>query len=186
MIPILDGVFSVVCGRFEPHTWAPGGEFLPLCQRCAGLYAGAAAAWVSARLLRLPSSMVRLTLSAAVLLLMIPFGFHWVPQNAVIRSSSGVLFGCALVFLLAAPAAPETRSSRVYPRRAAALVTIAATLAAVPVLGMHGGAAGWIVLTAASVAGLAILAGLAASQATRLVTAIARRARPRTHPAFRR
>jgi uncharacterized membrane protein len=99
-LELLRHVFGWVCGQNPAHTWSPGGELLPLCQRCTGLYVGAFVA-VLLHLAWRPAPTARwLGLNGAFLLLMVPFGYHWVPQNAEVRCGSGILFGFGLVAFL--------------------------------------------------------------------------------------
>ena len=41
MLEFLHPIFSWVCGQNLAHSWSPGGELLPCCQRCTGVYVGA-------------------------------------------------------------------------------------------------------------------------------------------------
>ena len=103
MLDFLHQLFSFVCGQSLAHTWSPGGEVLPCCQRCTGLYVGA----FTAALLHLarapqPTRFWR-WLNGSFLLLMIPAGYHWFPQSAAVRAASGILFGFGLVAYLWLP-----------------------------------------------------------------------------------
>ena len=95
----LTELFSYVCGQV--NLWAPAGEALPFCQRCTGLYVGGAyvqALWLLFR----PRPALRLLGAHALLLvLMVPFGFHLVPQGAELRTLTGQLFAAGLVCFLA-------------------------------------------------------------------------------------
>jgi len=86
-------LFGVVCGQNPDHTWMPGGLLLPCCQRCLGLYVGAAVAVGLHGWLRPQLSGRFLEVHGLFLLLMVPFGFHWLPQGALVRTGTGVLFG---------------------------------------------------------------------------------------------
>jgi uncharacterized membrane protein len=99
-------VFSLVCGQNPTHTWGPAGVILPCCQRCTGLYAGAAAA-VLLQLLLQPRPTARfLQLHGLFLLQMAPFGLHWLPQGPLVRTLTGLLFGYGVVaFLFCLPRA---------------------------------------------------------------------------------
>jgi uncharacterized membrane protein len=103
---LLQHIFAVVCGQNLAHTWTPGGLALPCCQRCTGLYTGAFAAAVLQLWLK-PSQTSRfLWIHGVFLLVMIPFGFHWLPQGPLIRTLTGSLFGFGLTsFLWLMPAA---------------------------------------------------------------------------------
>src|ERR1035441_7920476 len=103
MLDFLHQLFSWVCGQNLAHTWSPGGELLPCCQRCPGVYVGA----FVAALLHLarppqPTSFWR-WLNGAFLLFMVPSGYHWIPQNPELRAVSGILFGFGLVAFLWLP-----------------------------------------------------------------------------------
>ena len=91
-------VFAHVCG--SSNVWSVGGEMLPFCQRCTGLYVGCFAA-VSAYLAFRPKPTSGLLwLHGALLVGMIPFGYHWVSQNDLVRTVTGFLFACGIVFYL--------------------------------------------------------------------------------------
>jgi len=92
-------LFSHVCGQV--NLWAPGGEALPFCQRCTGLYVGGA--WVQALWLAFrPRPTLRvLGMHGLLLLLMVPFGYHLVPQSGEVRTLTGLLFAVGLTYLLA-------------------------------------------------------------------------------------
>ena len=94
-----DQLFSYVCGQNQ--CWAPGGKFLPFCQRCTGLYVGGVLALILCALFRPRPTYRVLWIHGLLLLLMVPFGYHLVPQNAVIRTLAGQLFAFGLVYYLA-------------------------------------------------------------------------------------
>jgi uncharacterized membrane protein len=100
MTELLRHVFGWVCGQDPAHTWSPGGELLPLCQRCTGVYAGAFAAALLHLAWRPAPAPRWLWLNGAFLLFILPSGFHWIPQNAVLRCTSGILFGFGLIAFL--------------------------------------------------------------------------------------
>jgi uncharacterized membrane protein len=103
---MLHDAFSLVCGQAADRTWAPGGEWLPFCQRCTGLYVGAFAALALALVFRIQPGPRRLQFDGFCLLQMVPLGFHWVSQGAVVRTLSGWFFAFGLVdFLWLLPAA---------------------------------------------------------------------------------
>ena len=103
MFETLKHLFSFFCGQNPGHTWAPAGLLLPCCERCAGLYVGAAVASVLHLWLRPRPSNRFLQVHGAFLLLMVPFGFHWLPQGPVLRTVTGALFGFGVVTFLALP-----------------------------------------------------------------------------------
>jgi uncharacterized membrane protein len=93
-------IFSFVCGRYAPHTWILGGIELPCCQRCTGLYAGAALA-ILLQLGCRPNDSFRYRLIHGLCLLqMAPMGLHWIAQDALLRCLSGQLFALSLVAFL--------------------------------------------------------------------------------------
>lgn len=152
--------FSHICGQV--HVWNVGGAPLPVCQRCTGLYVGAAFAVVLWFLFRPRPSNALLWIHGAALLLMVPFGYHLVPQGPDVRTLTGFVFGFGLVyFLLLLPAA---RTSDRWRNRGAvyglgAFAGAAALLAAVH----FGGTASATVLSWAALSGMVTLALLAAA-----------------------
>lgn len=163
MLDLLRHVFGWVCGQDPAHTWSPGGELLPLCQRCTGVYAGA----FVAALLHLawpPAPTPRwLWLNGAFLLFILPSGFYWIPQNAELRSASGILFGFGLVgFLwLTLPRKDEPASAKnSRPQLAAFAASLIAALALIPLLAEDSNALAAGILTAACTAGAVGLAVL--------------------------
>ena len=94
----LSELFSYVCGQV--NLWTPGGEALPFCQRCTGLYVGGAYAQLVWLLFRPRPTMRVLGMHALLLLLMIPFGYHLVPQGGELRTLTGQLFAVGLTYFL--------------------------------------------------------------------------------------
>jgi uncharacterized membrane protein len=78
----------------------PGGDALPFCQRCTGLYAGVAIAAALQLILRPQPRSAYLWFHGLLLLQMVPFGFHLVPQGPVLRTVSGQLFSLGVVAYL--------------------------------------------------------------------------------------
>jgi uncharacterized membrane protein len=99
----INHLFAAICGQNPEHTWAPGGILLPCCQRCTGLYAGACVAALLHLWLRPKLTARFLEAHGLFLLLMAPFGFHWLPQGPVLRVITGVIFGFAVVTFLWLP-----------------------------------------------------------------------------------
>ena len=165
MIDWLTSAFSLVCGRHPEHVWAPGGLALPCCQRCAGLYVGAFCAVLIHLLLRPRASSRFLWVHALFLLQMAPFGFHWVPQGPILRTSSGTLFAFGLVACLwllpGARGSPSGGRRRCHPREYA--LALVASVILPLTLALWGGQAGAVALAvliglgAVAVAGLAVL-----------------------------
>ncbi len=174
---ILTQVFSHVCGQ-TAHTWAPGGELLPCCQRCTGLYAGALVAALLHGICRPRLSGHFLEVHGGFLLLMVPFGYHWLPQNAALRGVTGVLFGAGLVTFLQLPLLANTRFRNwrepvdvVAPRRKLTYFTgvlVAAWL--VPWTAENAGYTAFVGLGLGSAAGALVLALLLLSDTAVLLS----------------
>ena len=94
----LERVFALLCCR--DSCWSLGGAMLPFCQRCTGLYVGAAMAVVLYASFRPYPTNWSLRIHGLLLLLMVPFGYHLIPQNGVIRTLTGQLFAAGLVCFL--------------------------------------------------------------------------------------
>jgi len=101
----LTHAFSLICGQHPEHLWAPGDLPLSCCQRCTGLYAGAALAFALHLLFRPPPTTRSRWMHGMFLLQIAPFGFHWVPQGPVLRTVTGALFAFGVVAFLWPPAA---------------------------------------------------------------------------------
>ena len=167
MLELLSHLFASVCGQQPDHTWAPGGMLLPLCQRCTGLYTGAAVA-AFLHVFAPPKFTSRwLELHGAFLLLMVPFGFHWIPQGPALRTVTGVLFGFGVLMFLRMPLSfgsgatglfpGDPTACRCKPRVYLAVLTLAG--GALPWLGQYGGAlASYVLLTLCGVGALALAA----------------------------
>ena len=166
----LSRLFGLVCG--QNNCWAPAGEVLPFCQRCTGLYAGAAVAAFLHLVFRPRPTPLLLWTHGMLLLLMVPFGYHLVPQNGALRTLTGQLFAMGLVcYLSLLPAARVRRrpveaaaASPVYA--ACALATLVALQGAVTAGGRLPGAAitwlgclGFATLTLLAVANVVLLPG---------------------------
>ncbi len=93
-------LFSHICGQNPGHTWMPSGVPLPFCQRCTGLYAGALLAAAAHLVLQPRRSSRWLKVHGFFLLFMVPFGFHWLPQESLVRTLTGLLYGCAVTTFL--------------------------------------------------------------------------------------
>ena len=157
MPEILAHWFAAVCGQDPGHTWAPGGILLPCCQRCTGLYVGAGAAALLHLLLRPRLSGRFLEIHGAFLLLMLPFGFHWVAQEPVLRTLTGVLFGFGVVTFLWLPLSQTCRPpARMRLADWLYLLVLGATLLFLPTMAMRGG-----VVAAYGLSSLALCGALA-------------------------
>jgi uncharacterized membrane protein len=163
-----------VCGQNPAHTWMPGGEWLPLCQRCTGLYVGALVAGLLQVAWRPAPTLGWRWLNGLFLLFMLPSGLYWIPQNPELRCGSGILFGFGLVAFLSLtlPAGFAiydirfTRRLEIPARRVnrkSQIVNVAgllATLVLVPVLAENGNTVAAGMLTAACIGGALVLAAL--------------------------
>jgi hypothetical protein len=160
MIEALSHLLGAVCGQNPVHTWGPGGILLPCCQRCTGLYVGAAVAtllhlWLQPRL-----TGRFLEIHGAFLLLMGPFGLHWVPQGPILRAGSGVLFGFAVVTFLWLPLSSRF-AFRAGPSAARKyFLVLAAALALLPLVAAVGGTFVAYLLSGATACGAAALLAL--------------------------
>jgi uncharacterized membrane protein len=174
MLDFLRHVFGWVCGQNPAHTWSPGGDLLPVCHRCTGVYAGAFVAALLQLAWRPAPTPRWLWLNGAFLLFIVPSGFYWIPQNPELRCGSGILFGFGLVAFLWLNLPAEftiydlrfTRRSGIHePRvnRKSQIVNVSVllvTLVLVPLLAEYGNAAAAVLLTAACAGGARALAAL--------------------------
>ena len=185
MINILHHLFSAVCGQNPDHTWSPGGEPLVCCQRCLGLYVGAAVALALHWWFRPKLTGRFLEVHGLFMLVMLPCGFHWLPQGPVLRTLSGILFGFGVVTFLWLSLAARIESSRhdgvdqqpsesipnelgtlrrrqvrSWPQAAYACGLLGCMLV-LPLLAARGGEWAALVLSAVAICGLSALGGLA-------------------------
>lgn len=182
MNDLLQHIFGAVCGQNPDHSWAPGGWLLPCCQRCTGLYVGAFCAALLHLVWRPRLGARFLEVHGAFLLLMVPFGYHWVPQGPLLRSLSGLLFGFAVVtFLWLVPRSEIASWGLFVARRAGArphpgpllqgegttpkplaryACGLAAALVLVPLAGTWGGRQAHLALAWLAFGGLVVLAAL--------------------------
>ena len=86
MTPLVT-IFRFLCS--PQNVWTPGGVPLCICQRCTGLYVGAAAAGILYACFRPRPTPLVLWTHGMFLLLMVPYGYHWLPQNGAVRTLSG-------------------------------------------------------------------------------------------------
>ncbi len=186
-------LFSAVCGQHPDHTWTSAGVPLPCCQRCLGLYAGAAVAmalhgWLKPRL-----TGRFLEVHGLFLLVMAPFGFHWLPQGPVLRTLTGILFGFGVVTFLWLPLAARiteesagrnskwkeglaTQSRAILAWRHDAYVCgLVGCMLVLPLLAARGGEWAGFVLSVLAVCGLAALAGLVMANLCLAIVATFRR-----------
>lgn len=92
-------LLSYICG--QEHCWELGGVVLPFCQRCTGLYVGACCAMALVSIFRPRPSAWLYWLHGSFMLVMVPFGFHFVEHGGLARTFTGALFGYGLVYYLA-------------------------------------------------------------------------------------
>jgi uncharacterized membrane protein len=177
----LTQVFSLVCGRHPEHIWAPGGWALPCCQRCTGLYVGAFCAGLVHLLLRPRSTPRFLWIHALLVLQMVPFGFHWVPQGPMLRALSGSCFAFGLVaclWLLPSARWLPAGEHRRWKALRYSLALVAGVTSPLFLAGW-GGRAGAVALSVLAGLGMVTLFGLALLSLVLLLGSI-RRGRPGT------
>lgn len=164
-------VFALVCSR--AHCWVLGGETLPFCQRCTGLYAGAAVAVVLYMVFRPRSSSLSLWIHGLLLLLMVPFGYHLVPQNGVLRTLTGQLFAVGLVCYLSLLPTSRMAFWREGGKRAwpAYGVCVLGSVAVLQVVVHAGGRLAGVVIAWLGLAGLVVLVMLVLANVVLLVEA---------------
>lgn len=155
----LHAIFAHVCGQV--NLWSLGGETLPFCQRCTGLYVGGAWAMLAWQLARPRPTIRVLALHAVFLLLMVPFGYHWIAQGPVLRTLTGYLFAFGLVYFLALH--PAHRLGREEGASREALYWLLLALGALALFAalLFGGARTGMVLALLGTLGLAIYGVLA-------------------------
>jgi uncharacterized membrane protein len=162
MSALIHRIFGLVCAQNPAHTWAPGGDLLPVCQRCTGLYVGALLALLLLLCFRPATNERYRRLHVILVLLMTPFGFHLVPHGAVLRTMSGNWFGFGVVGLLwllpekwiAAKTGRLTSGLKPY------LLLGGASIVLLPLLVIWAGSFAWLVLPWLALAGMAVIAGL--------------------------
>jgi len=148
MLATITRLFAHLCGQKPDHTWTLGGWSLPCCQRCTGLYAGAAIAALLLVWLRPRLSGRFLGAHGACLLFLAPLGLHWVPEGPLLRTLSGVLFGFGVAAFLWLPLASKYGWADC-PRRFAAggyPLALIGTAVLIPLLASVGGAGTAVVL----------------------------------------
>ena len=175
----LDDIFAALCAR--EHLWVCG-EALPFCQRCTGLYVGAAMTAVLFTCFRPRPTNLMLWIYGLLLLLMVPFGYHLVPQNGTIRTLIGQLFAVGLVgylSLLPCSYLGLWRGTNCrFPRAFAGGVLISVLLLQVAV--HTGGALVGAVLTWLGVLGMFILFSLGLFTCVLIAVSLRRTARPKS------
>lgn len=101
---VISYIFSFLCNQDVSRSFVIGGQVLPFCQRCAGVYIGMGVSFVYLLLSRhyrkgIPPQCIIYT-NIASLLMMPIFGFHLLDPGPAWRLWSGLIFGNAIVFLL--------------------------------------------------------------------------------------
>jgi len=103
---LTDAIFGLLCGRNPDHSFLAGGEQFPLCQRCAGIYAGAAAAALLDLVFRPRRGRLSVAIESLFILQIAPMGLGLIAGGPFLRTLSGWLFGLGLAGVLRAAAAP--------------------------------------------------------------------------------
>jgi uncharacterized membrane protein len=162
MFDALGHFFAAVCGQNPDHIWSPGGLWLPCCQRCTGLYVDACVAALLHLWLRPKLSDRLLQVHGAFLLLMVPYGFHWLPQGPDLRTITGALFGFGIVtFLWLTPAARWTKAWATKPDATTIYsFGVITTLALLPTFAAQGGRVAVYVLSLLVTFGALVLGAL--------------------------
>ncbi|MGD1085803.1 MAG: DUF2085 domain-containing protein [Verrucomicrobiota bacterium] len=174
MYKLLLPIFSAVCGENPGHIWSPGGQPLPCCQRCAGLYVAALVATALHLWLRPRMSRGFLRLHALFLLQLGLFLFPWVPSSPLLRSVSGSLFGFGVVAFLAPAIRDGCPPLRLFRFRARAYALgLAGCLALIPAIAEWGGRPGALVLMCLVLAGALALAVLTLANLARCLFRLA-------------
>jgi uncharacterized membrane protein len=149
-------IFSFVCG--QQHNWVVGGEELPFCQRCTGLYVGALPALLVYLRIRPKATNGLLWLHGMCLLVMAPFGYHLVAQNGAARMLTGQLFAIGLIYYLTLLAADRWTVTRALSSREIAryLAAEVATLLLLQAAVIWGGPRTNVVLAWMGLGGLVV------------------------------
>src|SRR5262249_24384285 len=160
-------LFSYVCGQV--NLWTVGGETLPFCQRCTGLYVGGFYAILLVAVFRPGPSLRLLGIHFLLLLQMVPFGYHLVPQVPILRTITGQLFAIGLVYCLSLNPLAKLKVERPSLRNRSLPYTLAA-LAGLPALLIAIQFGGPITPRVLAVMGLAGLAAYLVLAAANLIT----------------
>lgn len=156
MTGVAETALAWVCGQNLERTWAPGGEWLPCCQRCTGIYVGAAVALMLRWFWPLRSGKAVLIVNTLLLLQMVPSVLHWLPDAPWVRTASGVLFGFGEVGFLWVLVEDRLKWRRALGPTMVWVYGFAAVLtsALVPFLAARGGAMVAAALSGTAFAGL--------------------------------
>ncbi len=99
----LSRFLSWMCGQAADRSWLVGGEMFPVCERCTGIYLGAAVAVMLGCWKRSQIDRWLVWIEILLVLQLIPAGLHWCFDTPVLRTLSGGWFGIGLIGLLAKP-----------------------------------------------------------------------------------
>lgn len=99
-VDLLRGVGGWLCHQDPARSWAPGGQLLVVCQRCAGLYLGLLAAILILAAVGAPRRRIDVALHLAGLLHLPLLVLLRVPHGAIARTASGFVFSVSAAFLL--------------------------------------------------------------------------------------
>lgn len=166
-----DWVFSHLCHQVLVRSWAPAGHQLAVCERCVGVYAGAALWLLLVPLLPRPTKTLY-AVHGAFLVQMAVLGTHTIPHGASIRTLSGQLFIIGVLFLLWHHVRPVKRERKAWPYLAGVAATAVLLQAAVRIPSRLAATG----LDALALAGLAVIAGVAALSLALLAVRLVRRA----------
>jgi uncharacterized membrane protein len=150
-------LFSHVCGQV--NLCEVSGQAIPLCYRCTGLYFGAALALILSTF-RPRARAAMLWVNGIFMLVMLPFGYHLVPQGPTLRMITGQLFAYGLVYYLLLIPAKDTWARDGIRATAAYFIVAAAGVVLLLALVRYGGHSAAIFISAAAVVGLVALSSL--------------------------
>ena len=147
---------------------------MPFCQRCTGLYVGGLLAITLFGMFRPRPTRTVLWFHGLLLLLMVPFGYHLMPQNGEVRTLTGQLFAAGLVYLLALNPAATVELWKRSRRRdfGAYLAGLCGCLVALQLAVRVGGSSTGAALSWLGFAGLVLIAVLALTNVMLLPSAL--------------
>ena len=96
-----------ICGQATDRSWVFGSQTFPLCQRCTGIYVGAAIATILYYCMRPRAQRGGLWILMVLLFQIVPAGLHWWFDTPVLRMLSGAWFGIGVIGLLYRQAMPN-------------------------------------------------------------------------------
>ena len=159
-------VFEHLCHQQPDRAWVIGGEALPFCARCTGVYGGATLAALILPFARFSPSSRTLYLHGAAMLQMLVLGFNPIYEPAWLRMLSGSLFSLGAVYFLWLPVRarlwPEGAGHRwAYVWTAVAAVGVLQILVRVDVSGMATAVEALALFGIAALVVLALMGALA-------------------------